>query len=246
MSLLTTIIILAVIIIIGLIIFKVTKAVAKTIFYTTTIIGIAGLVFAFLIYQDASDFRENFPTKPSMLLLESEEQILAGIEGRFSEASEPTLIGYDQLQDIKTGYKEDNMDTVRGDNYKVFIFSLNSFEAGSIDIGEDTLSKEQAETLLLSDSPIDDYADIVLKDQDDGYKEQFKQQLKKNIKDGAEFKAILFSSLFSEQTEKTGSLFILDEYSKGNIEIYPETIIFKLMKRVPSSILSRLVKTKEV
>ena len=58
MSLLTTIIILAIIIAIALVIFKITKAIAKTIFYTATILGIVILIFGFMIYSDAKDFQD--------------------------------------------------------------------------------------------------------------------------------------------------------------------------------------------
>ncbi len=246
MAITTTLIILAIIIIIGLISFKITKAITKAIFFTITILGIAGLVFVFFIYQDASDFRENFPTQPSLLLLESEDEIIAGMQGKFSEGSEPELISSQQLQDIQENYMEDDLDAILGENYKLFIFELDAFDTDNISMEGTMISSDQAMPLLMSDSPIDDYIGLVLEDREQIYKDQFREQLQQTVEGDAEFKALIFASMFSGQMEESGSLFILEQYSKGNILIYPETILFRIMKRMPASILSKIMLAKEV
>jgi len=53
--------------------------------------------------------------------------------------------------------------------------------------------------------------------------------------DNPEYKAAIFSYLFSEYLASSANL--LKEYKKGNIFIYPETIIFKILKLMPISLI---------
>mgnify|MGYP001348291622 CR=1 FL=1 len=62
-------------------------------------------------------------------------------------------------------------------------------------------------------------------------------------KDSLDYKAAVFSYIFSKHFNSPGNL--LGEYKKGNIFIYPEPIVFKLIKIMPVSLLeSALRKVK--
>jgi len=66
-----------------------------------------------------------------------------------------------------------------------------------------------------------------------------------NIKNNAEFKSFLFILLFQRLIERQGPIIIFTQYKEGNVIIYPETMMFKFVKRIPNILLDRAIKINQ-
>ena len=58
-------------------------------------------------------------------------------------------------------------------------------------------------------------------------------QSEQGIETQAKMKGIMFETLFAAMTIQQGPFFIINEYKAGNMQIYEETLIFKLIKIFP-------------
>ena len=244
MSFPISIIILIIFIIAVVLIIKFVKGVIKIIYLIASLIIIILLITALFLFIDIKDFREKFPTNPSLFLLEKDSNIIAGFYGIFSEESEPNLVSEQELISYQTNFKDNNLGLILGqENYKLFIINSNAFEFDVMDINENiSLEKQEVFSLLNSQNAIEDFLDITM---GNGAKEQ-KEEFMENseIKDNAEFKGILFAILFRDAQDIQGPLFIFNEYKKDNIMIYPETLLFKFIKKMPSFLQDKIIKIK--
>ena len=60
------------------------------------------------------------------------------------------------------------------------------------------------------------------------------------IEDQAQLKAIIFASALKEILINDTS-YVIGEYSKNNIKVYKETIIFKILKLLPTNTINNIV-----
>ena len=97
-------------------------------------------------------------------------------------------------------------------------------------------------SLLESETPAYDYIESVVGTTT--RKETLKNQMfsELNIQEDTEYKGILFFMLFGSAIEQQGPFFIFEQYKTGNIIIYQETIMFKLIKFIPSSLVYTMIK----
>ena len=66
-----------------------------------------------------------------------------------------------------------------------------------------------------------------------------------SISDDSQMKGILFMLLLEEKT-KGNEKMIFEELRNNNLTIYPETIIFKIIKTIPDSFLEKIESYIEV
>jgi len=208
---------------IGLIVFKVTKSILKAIFFAAAILTLIIVIFGGLLISDAVKFKENFPTQPSLYLLEEDNILIAGFSTIFKEGAEPDYIAEDQLNSFQISYKKENFKEIIGDNYKVFLIKKEIFASlNEIRTGDDALTIEEWSDLLESDTS------------DDVFKAS-------GVNDETEFKGLLFALGFMTILDEKGAFIIFEEYQEKNIKIYPETIFFKSIKLVPNSLTKKMV-----
>ena len=204
------------------IILKVVKKLIKAISIIIGILLLLSTILTYLIYLDVNDINQNFGTQESMFVYQDQEKILTGIYGVFGEEQQPNYLAANQL---------DSFDKVslKKDYFRIFIFRKEAFD--SIQYIEDFDGKQVAKTdaifLIESDDLMVDIEKTNLKDHEVG-----------NI---AEFKGMLFASLFNQALQEDNS-FLFKQYKKGNVDIYPETIVFRIIKSVPDFFIDKIIK----
>ena len=123
---------------------------------------------------------------------------------------------------------------------------LDVFEdLDNIEFGGYILSNDFVFDLIQSKSPVDDYAVYYI--QEEGIPAaaigNVKGQLRNTFPSNTEFKGALFAALFNAET-KEDSLFLFKEYKEDNIIIYPETMLFRTIKKIPFFLIKRFVKNQ--
>lgn len=238
-----TLIILAVIAVLFLIIFKITKKVVKTIFFVSSIFTAVIIVSSIFLFADVNDFRSNYPTQESAYVLEKDGKLIAGLRVVMQEEPKPDFFTREELNTYQTAYENNNLDTIKGDSYKLFIFKSEAFDTlDTIQVSDTTeFTKQQMFSLLESETPGDDYIDLVVGET--SQKQSIKNQMfaSLDITEDTEYKGTLFFILFGSAITQQGPLFIFEQYQEENIIIYPQTILFKAIKYVPMSLLNKVI-----
>lgn len=185
------------------------------------------VITGFFIYRDVMDLKKNFMNSSKLFLLEDEGKFLAGAQmyGFDLEKDLPHMLTKEEIDELNNlvgngGYKK-----VLGSHYKIIIVRLDAFNALSdeISIGNFKItSRENLFSLLRSDSPIEDFLG------NNG-------ELPEDAIDDAAFKTVLFFGAFGVLVKEKGPFYILNEYKKGNVLVYPETFTFKTIRFLPVS-----------
>lgn len=224
MAYLSLILILIVVIILFIIFKTVLKAFFKLFFYTFLILFLASGVLGYLIYKDAMDFKDNFTISDNLLLLEDNGKILTGFV--LHPGGEPSILTSQQLNDFTNYYNSKQYGNMIGSNYKMFIIKMSAFKPeGTVDYDGQQLDRKRLIDSLRSDNPANTYLQGV------------SGAAQNNIADDATLKASFFVILYTDDLG-TDPLNIIFKYKEGNIVIYPETIMFKIIKYMPLDIIS--------
>ncbi|MDP7610163.1 MAG: hypothetical protein QGH19_00145 [Candidatus Woesearchaeota archaeon] len=121
----------------------------------------------------------------------------------------PQILTEEQLDQYSTYLADDDYPKVLGSSYKLLLIdieTISNINQESFMVENEELTKNEVLTELRTSNDI-------------------------------EYRAALFSMIFSNYIIGQGNvLYLLESYKKGNIFIYPETIVFKLMKSVPLSL----------
>jgi len=236
-----TIIMLVLVILGALMVFKVTKSILKAVFLAVSVILLIVIIGGYFVVSDANDFREKFPSQPSIYLLKDDEKIIAGFSGILEENFTPSPALEEQINSYQYDYEQKNLNKILGENYKLFIMNKSAFDfVNEVSAGEKPLAKQEIFDLLDSSMPINDY--LSKQGIPDSQKSKARQDLlaQMNIKDDTEFKGILFGLLYATAMSKEGPLFMFDQVRNENMIVYPETAMFKLLKQIPSSFIQNI------
>ncbi len=227
-------IILAIIIILAIL--KFVFKMVKLVFWIAVILFIITSVMGIFTYRDALDIKENLETQPKIFLLKENENIITGFSlESFDEVSE--YFDSTKISAYQKDFKDKNYKEMLGENYKMFIFDKDAFDLSEkqIDFIGGKVSKQELYSVLKSNKPIEAYSSVAGTD-----------PRVYGIENPAEFKGNIFALLFNEEFKSKGQLFILMEYKKNNVIVYPETASFKLIKLVPTSFIKNIFeKAKE-
>ena len=239
---------LVLVIIIALVIFKITKSIFKAIFLAISAGVLIIIIIGAMVISDSMDFKDNFPTQPSLYLFEGKDNVISGFSGVLGDDFKPSFVSEEKLASYSTNYKQDNLKAMLGNNYKVFIIKKQALASVDRVEGDDTeLTRADLDKLLASETPIDDYIEMQIGIVPASQKAQAREQLLNQIgiESDVEFKGAIFGTLFTTAGEERGPLFIFEEYKEGNIIVYPETALFKFMKRMPISFVKNVIQKKE-
>ena len=211
------------------IIFKLFTTILRAVFYTFVLLFMISIVLGFFIIKDVNDMKNNFGNSSKLILLVDNQTVASG----FTAAEVIKPLSAQQLSEATALLQKKDYKTLQGSNYKLFIIKTEVFENLSdvqfaIEGKKVTLGSILG--ILKSDQPIKDYARLV---------ELSPGDIPSQVTN-EEIKAGLFRSAFVYIFQRP--LIILQQYQKGNIYIYPETIAFKAMKISSIPILDFFVK----
>jgi hypothetical protein len=234
------VVIIFVLFIIGAILaFKIIKSVLKALSLVVLVGVILIAAASFFIYKDAADFRQNWQDSDKLVLLEYNGDIEAAIQTTFT-GDEPLLFDDDGLAEINTAYTNGELDKVKGDNYKILIIKLEpmlaEIESEGIPMGGSigSISKEDAGAIITADDALDEIGKFSAEHGDVGFSGNL---------GNSEAKSAVAALLIRQLAEEKGSMFgayLIKGYKSGDIIIYPETALFRLIKFLPDFIIERI------
>ncbi len=209
------------------------KAAFKVISIIWFVCFLGAMAFTVLIYMDASDIRKNFAESDNLYLLESEGEILAGFVTK--GAVEPEMLS--SLDEIIKKYESSDFAGILagGKYYKMITINEKSLEGlGEIDLVQLKISAEDAFRIIKSEEAAEDYRQLLAE---------------KNFTDeGAEssnaekVKGLMFYFLYSQASIEQGPMFLVDNIKSGLVKVYEETLVFKIIKRFPTSMVKNMIK----
>ena len=233
---------LLVFIIAAVVIIILVKKILKAVFLILALFLVIILILGFFVYRDVVDLQKNFGTQNSLVLMDLDDEIVAGVIGSFS-GEEATPIW--DIGDYNAKYMAGDYDGLLGQNYKLIVFEEEAFDdvGGIVIIGKE-YSSNFIISLLRSGTPIDDYVDNEMRIQNlpEAEEKIAKRELRRQITySNTEFKSVLFGALLGKAMEDQGFIFILEQYREEDVMIYKETLTFKLIKTFPMSFVKGLV-----
>lgn len=200
------------------------------------IFGLLGsIALAFIVISDISEFQERFIAEDKLFILD----INGNIRGAFTvspfvgQKDAPFHpIDQNSLYDMTELYIGQDYDQILGDRYKLFIFHEKAFDSVE-DVNFNKRSLRRKETIKLLKS-----ADI-LNDFESGAGFPYKE-LTEAIDEGS-LRYYLFARLVFTPLEERGPMYLIEEIKKGNIEMYPNSITFRLLKKIPLSFIEPII-----
>ena len=228
---LSSIITIIIFIVSAIVIFKIVKTILKTILIILILSFLLIAIFGFFTYQDAVELKDNLETKPKLMLLQDNENIIAGfVITDFKKEAE--FLALSQITKYQNSFKKQDYKKMLGNNYKMFIIEIKAFDFDDeeFDFVGKKVSKNLLYSVLKSNNPIGLYKS-----------ETGMDPAIYGISDPVEFKSQVFALLFSEAIEKRGQFFIFNEYKEENIIVYPETAVFKFIKLIPTFFIKNMV-----
>ena len=201
--------------------FWIIKKIIKAIFLATAVLAIVLVVTGYFVVQDVNDLQENFQTSPKLILLVDNNTLLTG----FASAASAEPINAGEVEAIRQAVQQQNFKSIPQQYYKTIVYSKESLESLSevnIKIADRELTKEQALRIMLD--------------------EQFAAGMSKElfIDDPEEFRIFVFSTIINDYFTGEQSKNFINGLQQGTIIIYPETITFKLIKVIPTGLISNL------
>ncbi len=239
------------------ILFKVIKSVMKVILIALLIILFVGGALGFLLYEDVKDFRANFGKEPNLMLLKSGNDILTGYEAKgFDTGGKmPQALAPDMLVNVEQLYKSSQLKKISGDYYRIMLFDIDlfskelpdaveiQFSQNSTDNAGQNISKSAMIGILNSSQPLEAYLDVALENDEQGNntEEQSRNMARENILEQFNttdnFRAAMFKASLDQVTEKKSLMLLYKRYNKDDFIIYPKTIMFVAVQRLPDIIL---------
>jgi len=234
------------VLIVGLAIYKFTKSVFRAIFLALSAVMVLFFTVGILIFMDALEFQEKYPTQPSLYILEDTGKFVAGFSGVLGENFDPEYVSSEELSDYQTNYLQGDIESILKGNYKIFVIDAKalSFVETVNGSGIVELTLQDLQEILSSDNPVEVYIEKQLGDTTQ--LTLVKQNLLSDmgLQGEGEFKGAVFGLLFAEAFSQRGPLLLFEKYQEDQVAILPESFLIKLLKRMPLSILKSMIVTR--
>ncbi|MBR9677047.1 hypothetical protein GOV04_02805 [Candidatus Woesearchaeota archaeon] len=225
-----------------MILFAVLRKVFKYFFIVILILMAVSGYFGWIIFQDAMDLKEKMPTSDILYVLEDDGTAISAMA--FSAQNpEPSFLVSEELVNLTYDPK-----SVSNTNYyKYFVIDIALIENNtqSIVFEQVALTPEQVTSLIQSPTPVLDFANLMIPDD---YPSEYRQVAIDQITDqiiDEQLKAMLFAASLQETMPQGGVQELLTSYRDGKINIYPETPVFKFIKKVPQFVIDEAIKSME-
>ncbi len=236
-------------IIAAVIIIKMVGTLFKAIMAIFSLLTFAMLIFGLFVYMDANDLKENFADSDKLFLLESNDNIISGFYGVMGEKQTPAFLTEQELEQYNNLYQKNDLQSIQSDKfYKVFIIKKSLFDDidQGVEMNDVVFTKEDINEILSSDNAVEDIMDLIIAKRElPTDSESLREDMRENFKSDIETKGLLFAALFSEKISDEGPVVLLSELKGKNIMVYPETVVFKLAKTIPISLVEKIVTLQE-
>ncbi len=207
---------LAIVILAALFLFSLLKKLLKI----ALIFGVIALVLMLVtkgsIDRDFLSFQNNMG-REKMVLLEDNGKILAG----FVDKKNFTLFG--DVASLNALYKESNLEDMKKGYYQLLIFNIKNMP--NIKVNNKLVSHEQIENFY---SEGDEISSITFED--------LLLEIDVENPEQKNMQAALFAYLYERELKMSKSpLQFFSSYKRGNIKVYPESLLFQAVKILPLS-----------
>lgn len=210
------------------------------------------------IFFDTQEFSQNFPISSKIVLLEDNQELIAGFTGRLSENETPVLLTRQQVNEYHLYYEDKELNKIKGNHYKALIISLSAFDLmkpdGTVSVGSDQFTTEFTKDLLRSDQPGFVYANEIIRQGSEEnrfgaqsvavLRKQIEHEIKQQLGDDTQIKDAFFGALLAKAIEQQKAGFILRGIKRKKILLYEESFLFKIIKLVPEKLIDILVGEK--
>jgi hypothetical protein len=206
------------------------------------IIAVIISVFGFIAVMDAQEFKEKISSEPNLFLLVEGGKILAGARDMMHEGN-PESVKTEEIAAYQDLLDNEDYKSLVGKNYKVFIVHMRTFDAvPEGDIGDAGFGKKEAVESLRSENSREWFIDYAMEKAEipEGMEAQARKQIEENSPSEGEIRTTMFMVLLSALSEQEGSAFMIKEHQNENIDVYPETMLFRFIDIVPQSAVERM------
>ncbi|MFH1073298.1 MAG: hypothetical protein V1743_07765 [Nanoarchaeota archaeon] len=235
-----TLLVIIILLLIGFV-FKIIKSVIKVVIFLAIIINILILVLGSMVYFDTKDFQNNFLGQSKKFLLVQDDRLAAGFST--TDFSDVNYYEEDNLKLYSQLINERNFEQLRGNDYKVFIMDMVSFEGAlesNVSITDVGIILNRTEmNLLLGSENTRETLSMILYDglapeiKNDVSFTAFNQSMTEKLSTDANLRGILFTALFSRSLKDNYLSFLISGIRSKTITVYPETLMFSTIKYIP-------------
>jgi hypothetical protein len=200
--------------------YKIIKSIVKAIIIAFVVVAIIGSIFGFLVYLDLKSMQDGF-WKDSLLVLEDQDRELVAVELQSLAADENI-----QFRVANDTRNQSKIITI----HKEFFESLpEEVHLEEIPI---LMEKEDLISIMVSAQPVEEYMDSLhLNDEE---KNLLRQDIYSKFHSTEDFRAALFILSVIEATETSTARTYYGEYSSGNLEVRPKTMVFRAADILPA------------
>lgn len=219
--------------------FKLLKSVFKAAIYVFVLLAIALFVMGVVVYTDAAEFRNTMPNATLTFILVDETELVAGMQVLDFAESDVLLFSQSTMESFQTSYNQAKYDQILQDSYKVFFIDRALLEKMEVNLSyeEYDLTKTEALAILESDAPLDAATNIFAAQHGITQEEQkglLREELVEAFETDQKMKDAVFS-LFIAELLPTQTLYILRGLKEDEVDVHPETPLFRFLTYVPES-----------
>lgn len=239
------IMILAFIIIIALF-FAILRDIFRAVASAIGLIFLVSIILGVLVFLDARDFAQNMQDSDYLFIVKSDGRLLGGIRDVFSADGAKPLTE-EEFSSYSESYSEGDYAAILGSNYKIFMMDMKAFEplketgfAGfegfQKDIVIDALKSDKTSEFIV-DKALDEASKnmTLSKDQEDYLRESMLAKLGQE----SQLRATLMGILLQVYMEEKGKTFIIGGCRSGDIEVYPDSMLFITIRYLPEAVVDK-------
>jgi hypothetical protein len=200
-------------------------------------------VFGFFLYLDFRDIKENFPNSNNTILIDVDGEIVGGFT--FFNGHEPEFA--EGLEVINDHYLRKDFEAMKGDSYLLMIVNKYALaSAKDVEIAGYTFTYDECIEMLKSGEPMLLFADKVLYGNRFLIEEMIIEQLDKSFESDEKLKSVVAASLFSNSLSNSQGMRIIEGIQKGYITVYPNKLVFRMIKFIPKSMVQDIISGMEI
>ncbi len=215
----------------------------KALILVVLLLVVGSLVFGYYIIKDANDFKDNFKNSTSIILVKqttnNEVSFIAATTFN-PEKEEYKSVSKERLANITKLYNTNEFSKLNSEYYKIFVIDLNSFDNISLDKITDKnidLTKEEIKQIMISSNAKEELATIISKKTGESKTAILKQISASN----EELKSYVLSYYISTIFNPKDTTKFISQLKNGNIIIYKETALIKVIKLVPEKLIDIII-----
>lgn len=221
--------------------FVLVKSIIKALMFSLLIISLIIGVGAFFVVKDAIDLKNNFMDHEKLMVLKDGDTVYAAFTFKnisLDKGETLNSLGSDNISQLEESIKRNDYSNYKASYYKIIIFNYSAFnnslsEGLKIDVGTEEIifSEDEVKKIFNSNNPSDIlYSKFSEKKIFDNFPLTSQEQLKN----------YLFAYMALNMVKNDGILKIIPKIKSGEINVQPNTAIFKGIKLLPLSLISKL------